>query len=278
MRPIPRLWTGIRYVPVNIPRLFRFLGAAQPLGCGKPLHCPNPEEPLETLHNLSPLTGVVLVIAGFLFRFNPLLVVTTAGIATGLAVGMDPMKLLSTMGDAFVRNRYLSLFILTLPVIGQLERFGLKEHAQRLIGRIKLATAGRLLVLYMLIREVSAAFGLTGLGGHAQMVRPLIAPMAEAAAEIGRAPLPDALRYRIRAFAASSDNVGVFFGEDIFIAFGAVLLIKSVLAENGVTLEPLEIALWGIPTAIAAFIIHATRLLLLDRRIRRETQPAEGAQ
>jgi uncharacterized membrane protein len=229
---------------------------------------------VETLHSLLPLTGVLLVIVGFAFRFNPLMVVTVAGIATGLAVGMDPMKLLSTMGDAFVRNRYLSLFVLTLPIVGQLERFGLKEHAQRLIGHIKLATAGRLLVLYLLIREVCAAFGLTGIGGHAQMVRPLIAPMAEAAAEIGRAPLPDALRYRIRAFAASTDNVGVFFGEDIFIAFGAVLLIKGVLSENGITLDPLQIALWGIPTAIAAFFIHATRLLLLDRRIRRETTPA----
>jgi uncharacterized membrane protein len=232
---------------------------------------------VETIHSLLPLIGVILVIIGFACRFNPLMVVTVAGIATGLAVGMEPMKLLSTMGDAFVRNRYLSLFVLTLPIVGQLERFGLKEHAQQLIGRIKLATAGRLLVLYLLIREVCATFGLTAIGGHAQMVRPLIAPMAEAAAEIGRSPLPDALRYRIRAFAASSDNVGVFFGEDIFIAFGAVLLIKGTLAENGITLEPLDIALWGIPTAIAAFLIHATRLLLLDRRIRRETTPAIDA-
>jgi len=233
---------------------------------------------LEIVHSLLPLTGVLLVIVGFAFRFNPLLVVTAAGIVTGLAVGMEPIKLLSTMGDAFLRNRYLSLFVLTLPIVGQLERFGLKEHAQDLIGRVRQATAGRLLLLYLFIREVCAAFGLISIGGHAQMVRPLIAPMAEAAAERGRAPLPDKLRFHIRALAAASDNVGAFFGEDIFIAFGAVLLIKGTLAENGIALEPLDIALWGIPTAIAAFVIHATRLLLLDRKIKRETVPAADEQ
>jgi len=232
---------------------------------------------LNTLISLLPLTGVVLVIIGFAFRFNPLLVVTVAGIATGLAVGMEPMKLLTTIGDAFVRNRYLSLFVLTLPVIGQLERFGLKEHAQDLIGRFRQATAGRLLLLYLFIRETGAAVGLTSIGGHAQMVRPLIAPMAEAAAELGHEKLTDDLRNHIRAMSAATDNVGVFFGEDIFIAFGAVLLIKGTLSENGIDLDPVQIALWGIPTAIAAFIIHAFRLMLLDRRIKRETVPTLAA-
>jgi uncharacterized membrane protein len=37
--------------------------------------------------------------------------------------------------------------------------------------------------VYLLVREIAAAFGLTSLGGHPNMVRPLVAPMAEAAAE-----------------------------------------------------------------------------------------------
>jgi hypothetical protein len=32
--------------------------------------------------------------------------------------------------------------------------------------------------------------------------------------------------------------------------------------------EPLQIALWALPTAIAAFVIHATRLWLFQRRLR----------
>jgi uncharacterized membrane protein len=218
------------------------------------------------------LLGIAVVIIGFVLRFNPLLVVVVAGIVTGLAGNLPLDKILTIFGDAFIKNRYLSLFILTLPVIGLLERNGLKEQAQKLIGKIKVATTGRVLILYLFIREFAAAIGLTALGGHAQMVRPLIAPMAEAAAENKHGNLPEDTRNKIKAFAASADNVGVFFGEDIFIAFGAVLLMKGFFEQNGIIMEPLHIAMWGIPTAIAAFVIHGVRLFLLDRKIAREVQ------
>jgi len=183
-------------------------------------------------------------------------------------------KILTIFGEDFVKNRYLSLFILTLPVIGLLERSGLKEQAQALIGKIEAATTGRILILYLFIREVAAAIGLTALGGHAQMVRPLIAPMAEAAAENKYGKLPEETSNRIKAFSASADNVGVFFWEDVFIAFGAVLLMKGFYEQYGIFLEPLTIAVWGIPTAIAAFIIHATRLFMLDQQIKSEVELA----
>jgi uncharacterized membrane protein len=67
--------------------------------------------------------------------------------------------------------------------------------------------------------------------------------------------------------AAATDNVGLFFGEDVFIAFGAVLLMQAFYAEHGIPLEPLEIALWGIPTALAAFAIHAVRIRRFERRL-----------
>lgn len=216
------------------------------------------------------LIGIVIVVLGFAMRFNPLLVVTVAGVATGLAGHLSIFKILTIFGEAFVKNRYLSLFILTLPVIGLLERSGLKEQSQILISKIKAATSGRILLLYLFIREVTAALGLTSFGGHAQMVRPLVSPMAEAAAENKYGKLPEKTRNKIKAFAASADNVGVFFGEDIFIAFGAVLLIKGFYDQNGIHLDPIHIAIWGIPTAISAFIIHSIRLVLLDKKIKKE--------
>ena len=55
------------------------------------------------------------------------------------------------------------------------------------------------------------------------------------------------------------------------VKIGAVLLIDAFLKENGIPgIEPLHIGLWAIPTAIAALIIHMTRLLRLDARIRRD--------
>ncbi len=135
-----------------------------------------------------------------------------------------------------------------------------------------MATTGRVLLLYMLIRQVTSALGLTSLGGQAQMVRPLIAPMAEGAAESKHGELSLDTRDFIRAHAAASDNVGYFFGEDIFIAIGSILLIRGFLDQNGIVVEPASLALWAIPTALCAFAIHGTRLLLLDRRIAARVQ------
>lgn len=215
------------------------------------------------------LSGIAVMVLGFALRLNPLAVVAAAAVVTGLAAGMDPVHTLEVFGKAFRENRYISVVWLILPLIGLLEREGLQERARALIGRLKAATAGRLLLVYLLLRQITAAIGLTSLGGHPQMVRPLIAPMAEAAAEQGGS-LPDTVRQRIRAFAASADTVGLFFGEDIFIAIASILLIKGFLETNGIVVQPFDLSVWAIPTAIAAFAIHGTRLMLLDRRIARD--------
>lgn len=227
--------------------------------------------------NYWPLLGVAAVVLGFVLRLNPAMVVVVAGFITGAAAGLHPLEVLDVLGRAFTDKRYLLLFLLTLPVIGLLERHGLKEHAQAWVARLRGATMGRLLVAYLFMRQLAAALGLTSLGGHPQTVRPLLAPMAEGAAETRHGELPDDERERIRAMAAGTDNVGLFFGEDIFIAFGAVLLIQGFYAENGIVLEPLQIALWGIPTAICAFVIHAVRVARFERALARRRAAAPPA-
>ena len=234
---------------------------------------------MQTVVNLWPLIGVAVVIAGFVLGANPVLVVIIAGIATGLAAHMTLPQVLATLGTAFIKTRNLPLILfLPLAAVGLLERYGLKEHAQAVVGRIRSATAGRLLMVYLLVREVSAALGLTSLGGHPQMVRPLIAPMAEGATENRYGSIPDVLRHKIRAMSAATDNVGLFFGEDVFVAFGAIVLMQTILRGEGIEVNPIHMALWGIPTAIAAFLIHTWNLARLDRHIARElAQPAAGA-
>jgi len=150
-------------------------------------------------------------------------------------------------------------------VIGVLEHAGLRERAQTLVGRIRAATAGRVLLIYFAVRQITAALGLTSLGGHAQMVRPLVAPMAEAAAESRLGALSDGVRNRIRAHAAAVDNIALFFGEDIFVAIGSILLMKSFLAQRGHEIDAFSFAVWAIPTAVLAFVVHGMRLLRFDR-------------
>jgi len=219
--------------------------------------------------NYWPLLGIALVVIGFALKFNPMLVVTVAAIVTGLLGGMDFVEVLSTFGKAFNDNRIIAIVWIVLPVIGLLERHGLQQRAAALIRSLKNASTGKLLILYLLYRQVTAAIGLHSTAGHPQTVRPLVAPMALAAAERQHGKLDEETEEKVKAYSAATDNVGLFFGEDIFFAIGSIVLIQQVLATYGYNLAPLELALWAIPSAIAAFLIHGARLVWFDRALAR---------
>jgi uncharacterized membrane protein len=219
--------------------------------------------------NYWPLLGVAVVVAGFALRYNPMLVVVIAGLVSGLAAGKSPGELLALLGTTLISNRTLLLFAVTFPAIGVLERAGLRERARTWILGFARLTLARLLIAYMAVRQLLAMVGLIYVAGHAQTVRPLLAPMTEATATRRLGALDPGARERVRALAAATDNVGVFFGEDVFLAFGAVLLIQGFYDGQGIHLDPLSIGLWALPTAIAAFVIHAVRILIFERRLAR---------
>src|SRR3954464_14772051 len=214
-----------------------------------------------------PLLGIALVVLGFALRFNPLLVVFAAAIATGLLAGMNPIKVLAAVGKGFNDNRAVTIIYIVLPVIGVLERYGLQQRARTLIAGMRGATTGRLLIVYLGFRQILSALGLTSVAGHPQTVRPLVAPMAIAAAEKQHGKLDEDTAERVKAMSAATDNIGLFFGEDIFLAIASILLIQGSLASFGIQLTPLQLSVWAIPTAICAFLIHGARLLWLDRQL-----------
>jgi uncharacterized membrane protein len=213
------------------------------------------------------LAGIAVIALGFLLRFNPLLVVAASALVTGLAAGLDPLKILAVFGKAFNENRFVSVVYIVLPVIGLLERHGLQRRAAALVQKMRGATPGRLLIGYLLFRQVTAALGLHSIAGQPQTVRPLVAPMVEAAAEVEAPGAHDP--EQLRALSAATDNIGLFFGEDIFIAIGSILLMKGVLQGYGIMVEPFQLSVWAIPTAIAALVVHGVRLILLDARVKR---------
>lgn len=227
------------------------------------------------------LIGIAVVVVGFVARINPLVVILVAAITTGVLAAVGPgvharalmtagIDTISRFGEAFNDNRYFHITWLVLPVIGLLEHAGLQERARDLVTQVKAATAGRLMLIYLIVRQATSALGLTSLGGHPQMVRPLIAPMAEGAAETEHGPLTNKARFRIRSMAAGTDNIGLFFGEDIFIAIGSIVLIVGFLEQAGVRVEALHVSLWAIPTAIVALLVHGARLLMFDRQVRKD--------
>jgi uncharacterized membrane protein len=231
---------------------------------------------IAALHPWLPLIGVPIVVAGFALGFNALLVVVVAGLATGLAAGMAPATLLETFGEKFLSSRSVTIFVLILPVIGLLERHGLQERAQAWVAGVRRASSARILSLYFVLRQLSGAVGLISLAGHAQTVRPLLAPMVLGAAQARYGPLPERWAERLRAHAAACENVAIFFSEDIFLAFGAVLLIDAFLKDNGITgIEPLTLGLWALPTALVALVVHLVRVARLERQLQRELAAQE---
>jgi uncharacterized membrane protein len=217
------------------------------------------------------LLGVAVIVVGFAIRLNPLLVVVAAALTSGWFAGLSPLQVIAAFGKAFNENRFVSAAYLVLPLVGVLERAGLREQAGRIIGRLRGVSAGRLLISYMVFRQLTTAVGLQPIAGHAQTIRPIVAPMAEAAAEARDGPPAPATRYAIRAMASATDNVAVFFSEDIFVAMGSVLLMVGFLTSARIVLDPIHLSVWAIPSALAAFAIHATRLALFDRRLARPT-------
>lgn len=219
------------------------------------------------------LLGVAVIVVGFAIRLNPLLVVLLAAMTSGWFAGLSPLQVLAAFGHAFNENRFVTSAYLVLPLVGMLERAGVRERAAAMIARLRGVSAGRFLIAYMALRQATAAVGLATIAGQTQTVRPLIAPMAEAATEVRDGPPAPETRHLVRAMSAATDNIAVFFSEDVFIAMGSVLLVVSFLTTAKIVIDPLRISVWSIPTALCAFAIHGARLLLFDRRLARGAKP-----
>ena len=219
------------------------------------------------------LVGILVVALGFGFRINALVVVLAAGVVTGLAAGFSPREVVALVGKLFVDNRSLTLpIILMLPVVGLLEKHGLQQRVASLMRQARATSAGKVLWLYQALRGGLSVFGLN-LGSHAGMVRPLVAPMAEGAAQ-ARGELSPSTRETIRAHAAAAENIGNFFSDDIVVAIAALLLVKSFFDAAGVPVTLAMIQLWSLPTAGWVLVVGWWRYRALDRRLARQAKDA----
>jgi len=223
----------------------------------------------ERVVNMLKLIGILIVIIGFSLKLDTIAVVLISGVATGLVAKMGFINILNVLGKAFVDTRYMTLFVLTLPVIGICERYGLKEKAIDLIKKASGLTTGRLLSMYLFIREIAAALSLR-LGGHPQFIRPLINPMAQGAAISKYGEIDEEDEDNIKAISAASENYGNFFGQNVFIASGGVLLIVGTLGELGYEATQLNVAKASIPIAIIAFIFASIQFLLTDKKLNKK--------
>jgi uncharacterized membrane protein len=212
------------------------------------------------------LIGVLIVIVGFILKFDTIAVVVVAGIVTGFVAGMAPQEILTVLGNSFISQRLATLFVLTLPVIGICERYGLKDKAVDFIRKTKRATSGGIISIYLVIRALAAAFSVR-LGGHPQFIRPLVEPMANAASVARYGELEEKTVDRIKGYSAASENLGNFMAQNCFMGASGTLLIVSTLTEQGQDVNALQIAMMSIPIAVLAVLVGISYNWLFDRSL-----------
>lgn len=214
------------------------------------------------------LIGIVIIVLGFALKFDVLATVLLAGLVTGIVAGMDIPHILSILGESFVSNRLMSIFLIIFPVIAIIERYGLKERAAYLIGKIKNASAGKVLAIYMLVRTAASAFNVR-IGGHVQFVRPLILPMSEAVAKVSKqSDLSENEVEELKGHAAAVENFGNFFAQNCFAAASGVVLIQGTLSMYKEVTLP-SIAMASIPVMVITVAFTFVQVFLFDRKVKK---------
>lgn len=214
------------------------------------------------------LIGVLIILIGFTLKLDTIAVVLVAGLATGLVAGMGFVEILEVLGGAFVSTRYMTLLLLTLALVGILERNGLRERAEMCISKLKGATCGKVMSVYIVIRTIAAILSLR-IGGHVQFIRPLVYPMAKGAAE-KEGKLSTKLDDELKGHVNAVENYGNFYGQNGFIASAGVLLIVGTLQELGITnIDAYSVAKASLIMAALSTVICIIRNYMFDMKIKR---------
>ena len=216
------------------------------------------------------LIGIVIIVAGFALKLDVLATVIISGIVTGLISGMSFVEILEILGSSFVSNRLMSIFLIIFPVIAIIERYGLKERAAYLIGKIKNASAGKVLAIYSVVRTIASALNIR-IGGVVQFVRPLVLPMAQAAGEqVKGEKFDNDEEEKIKGLSAAVENYGNFFAQNCFPAASGVVLMQGTMATAGFTEVTLgTIADSSIYIEIISVVLTFIQVFLFDRKIKK---------
>lgn len=215
------------------------------------------------------LIGILIVIVGFAMKLDAILIILTAAIATAVVGGLGVEGLLTTLGNTFVSNRSMAIFILIMLVTGTLERNGLKQAAAKLIGKIKNPTSGKVIAAYGIMRGIFGAFNVS-FGGVAGFVRPIIMPMATGAIEAeGETPNEDHVE-EIKGMASAMENIAWFFCQVLFVGGSGALLIQSTLAGLGYEVELVDLAKQAIPSAVVAIVVSMIYFIVKDKKLRKK--------
>ncbi len=245
------------------------------------------------------LSGIAIILVGLALRMRTTLVVVVAALVTGLAAGLPLFSseglfaavpflarpgqtgIINMLGKAFADNRLVTLFIVTLPIIGLAERYGLQERSRIVVRRFKVATVGRLQIVYQLFRILHGILGIR-LNGHPSFVRPLIYPMSIGAveAQLGaakREEVPVETVERIKAANAASENYGNFYGQNLSPVQPGILLVYGAMRGLGYEVSLWSLVLYTIPIVVLSVLVGGLQFVRLDRSLLSRGKRGAGA-
>ncbi len=215
------------------------------------------------------LLGILIIILGFAFKLDSILIIMLSAIVTAVVGGLTPTELLTTLGETFVNNRSMAIFILIMLVTGTLERNGLKEAAAKLIGKIKNPSSGKVIAAYGVMRGIFGAFNVS-FGGVAGFVQPIIMPMATGAVEASGYKINEKHEEEIKGMASAMENIAWFFCQVLFVGGSGGLLVQGTLKGLGYDVDLGALAKVAIPTAVVAIGASMVYFILKDKRLKKK--------
>lgn len=213
------------------------------------------------------LIGILIIVLGFIFKLNIVFTVILSGFVTAMVAGISIPEFLTILGENFVNQRIVTLFIITLPVIGLSEQYGLKQSAEKLVKKRENLSPGALFNVYLLFREL-AGFLSMRIYGLVQFVRPIIFPMSEAAVEKQNGNITPEQSEKLKARATAMENFGNFFAQNTFIGAGGVLLITGQMESLGYPVTNADIAAKSLPIALICLALGVIKNIIDDRKLR----------
>ena len=212
------------------------------------------------------LVGILIIIVGFALKLDSILIIMLSAIVTAIAGGLTPVELLSTLGETFVNNRSMAIFILIMLVTGTLERNGLKEAAAQLISKIKNPSSGKVIAAYGVMRGIFGAFNIS-FGGVAGFVQPIIMPMAIGAVEAEGNEIHEEHEEQIKGMASAMENIAWFFCQVLFVGGSGGLLIQGTMAGLGYDVDLASLAKVAVPTALVAIVASIIYFIAKDKML-----------
>ncbi|MBX7219590.1 MAG: DUF969 domain-containing protein [Blastocatellia bacterium] len=212
--------------------------------------------------------GIGIVLLGLFMRWKTGPVVLIAGITTGLLAGFPLVGtalspgIIPILGKAFLDNRIITLYLLTLPVVGLAERFGLHQQAAGFIGKLRNATFTRLLLVFQALRILLGLLGIR-LYGHTVFSRPVVYPMALTLTPHKTPPILE----KVKAAVSACENYGNFFGQNLFPASAGCLLVFQTLKNGGLPVTLQSLSFYALPIVVTSFCLAGIQYWRLEHHL-----------